>query len=153
MDHENPQLPGGLRAGDLDLPALVDHMTRIRGVDAGQDFHQRGLAGAVFADERVHLARHDVQADVLYGEDAGETLGDVAETNQRLGDRGARSMGGLKISIPVVRETACRYGQASLINAPLALTVAVDGSSGGCSFIVYSVTHVSRGSPNEPLTG
>ena len=41
-------------------------------MDAGQDLHQRRLAGAVLPDERHDLAE-DVEADVVERDDAGES--------------------------------------------------------------------------------
>ena len=37
----------------------------VRRVDAGEDFHERRFAGAVFADDGKHFAGLDVQVDVL----------------------------------------------------------------------------------------
>jgi hypothetical protein len=45
-------------------------------VDPGQDLDERGLAGAVLAGERVHLAAGEEERDVVEGEDARERLHD-----------------------------------------------------------------------------
>ena len=45
-------------------------------VDAGKDLHQRGLAGAVLADERDDLAARDLEVHLVESEDAGKTFGD-----------------------------------------------------------------------------
>ncbi|MCY1501378.1 hypothetical protein D9M68_354510 [compost metagenome] len=47
------------------------------GIDAAQHLHQRRLAGAVFADERVDLAFADLEADIVQRLDARERLGDA----------------------------------------------------------------------------
>ena len=51
--------------------------------DAVDDLHQRGLAGAVFAEHRVDLAGQHVEVDVVVGDDAGVSLGDAAEREAR----------------------------------------------------------------------
>ena len=48
-------------------------------VEPVEDVHQRRLAGAVLAEQRVHLARLEVEVDVVVGDDAGEALGDAAQ--------------------------------------------------------------------------
>ena len=48
-------------------------------VEAGEDVHQRRLAGAVLAEQRVHLALAQVEVDVVVGDDPGEALGDAAQ--------------------------------------------------------------------------
>ena len=45
-------------------------------LDAGEHLHERGLAGAVLAADRVDLALVDRQGHVLEGDDAGKSLGD-----------------------------------------------------------------------------
>ena len=47
------------------------------GVHAGQDLHQRRLAGAVLAHQRVHLAGAEVEVDAVERGDAGEALADA----------------------------------------------------------------------------
>ena len=48
-------------------------------VEPVEDVHQRRLAGAVLAEERVHLAAAEVEVDVVVGDDAREALGDPAK--------------------------------------------------------------------------
>ena len=47
------------------------------GIDATQNLHQRGFAGAVFADQRVDLALAHLEADIVQRLDAGECLCDA----------------------------------------------------------------------------
>jgi hypothetical protein len=47
-------------------------------VDAGKDLHQRRLAGAVFAHQRVDFAGLQFQADFAERIDTTETLGNPA---------------------------------------------------------------------------
>ena len=51
----------------------------VRAVLAVEGLHQRRLAGAVLAHDRVHLAAADPQLDVAVGDHAGEALGDAAQ--------------------------------------------------------------------------
>ena len=52
-------------------------------LDAGEDLHQRGLAGAVLAHQGVDLAGAEVEVDAVEGGHAGEALGDAAGAQQR----------------------------------------------------------------------
>ena len=52
-------------------------------VEPVEDVHQRRLAGAVLAQQRVHLAAAQVEVDVVVGEHAREPLGDPAELEER----------------------------------------------------------------------
>jgi hypothetical protein len=59
----------------------VEHdaaLVRAVGIDAAQHLHQRGLAGAVFADQRVDLPRLHGEIHVAQGLDSGEALADPA---------------------------------------------------------------------------
>ena len=58
----------------------------IVGVDAGEDFHQRRLAGAVLAHQRVDFAGPQVEADVGKRGDAAEILADAGRRQQRRQD-------------------------------------------------------------------
>ena len=48
-------------------------------VEAGDDLDQRRLAGAVLAEQRMHLAGADVEADPVQRAHAGKRLGDLVE--------------------------------------------------------------------------
>ena len=52
-------------------------------VDAGNEMHQGGLAGAVLADQRMDLAAADLERDAVDGPHAREGLGDVADGQAR----------------------------------------------------------------------
>ena len=52
-------------------------------LQAEQHAHQRALAGAVLAEEGVHLPGVDVEVDVVVGDDAGEPRRDAAHLQQR----------------------------------------------------------------------
>ena len=52
-------------------------------VEPVEDVHQRRLAGAVLAEQRVHLAAAEVEVDVVVGEHAREPLRDPAQLEER----------------------------------------------------------------------
>ena len=56
-----------------------------RSIHAGDDFHQRGFAGAIFAHEQVDLAGVDFQVAVAQSSDAAEALLNVGEGHQHGG--------------------------------------------------------------------
>ena len=56
---------------------------RVGGVHAGEHLHERGLAGAVLADDRVHLAGRAVEVDAVEDPHAEEGLADAAHLEQR----------------------------------------------------------------------
>ena len=70
--------------GEVDRLALEDHLAGVALVDAGQDLHQGGLAGAVLADQGVDLALADVEVDVGERQHAGEALGDPTHLEEEL---------------------------------------------------------------------
>jgi hypothetical protein len=55
--------------------------------DAGQDLHERRLAGAVLADEGMNGRRRDPEAHVGERLDAAVALRDPAHLDERRGDR------------------------------------------------------------------
>ncbi len=59
--------------------------TRIRLVEAGQDLDQRRLAGAVLAEETVHLAAGDREVDIVERFRAAEMLGEARDAKNRDG--------------------------------------------------------------------
>ena len=62
---------------------------------AGHDLDQRGLAGAVFADERMHLARPQIERHPIERAQSGEGLADVSSVEKKVGHvfRGAKRAG------------------------------------------------------------
>ena len=55
--------------------AVDPHVARVGQQRAGQDSHERALAGAVFADHRQHFAAVQAEGHVVQGGDTGKTLG------------------------------------------------------------------------------
>ena len=67
------------RAGEvLDLVVQED-LALVGGVQAVQDVHQRGLAGAVLPEQAVDLARLDDEVDVVVRDERPEALGDASK--------------------------------------------------------------------------
>ncbi len=66
------------RTGDRDRRTVEQDLAGIRCREAVQDVHQRRLAGAVLAEQRVDLARPDVEIDPVVCNDARIALGDPA---------------------------------------------------------------------------
>ena len=56
---------------------------RIPGVDAGEDFHQRRLAGAVLAHQRMDFARHELELNFVKRPHAGKALVEPFDRNER----------------------------------------------------------------------
>ncbi len=66
------------RPRERDRFPIDDHRARVGPVDALQDAHQRGLAGAVAADHRVDRTARDRQVDAVIGEQRAEAPRDAA---------------------------------------------------------------------------
>ena len=82
-----------------DRPAVDADLALVRPVEAGEDVHERALAGAVLAEQRVDLARPQVEVDVVVGEDAREALDDPGRLERgRASSRGRPRRGRSRIS-------------------------------------------------------
>jgi hypothetical protein len=92
VHHPDARLDRVARGTEDDrLPAQED-LAGVGLVEAVQDVHQRRLAGAVLAEERVHLALADVERDIVVGEDTRELLPDSPHfENELLGRHPVRS--------------------------------------------------------------
>ena len=88
VDRRDPVALRVGRALERHLLAVAADRPGVRRVDAGHDLDQRRLAGAVLAQQRVHLARVERQRHV--GERLGgvEALGDALELEDRRGHGG-----------------------------------------------------------------
>jgi hypothetical protein len=73
----------GVRRVDLDRPAVEQDLPLVLRVEAVEDVHERRLARAVLAEQRVHLAFAQVEVDVVVGEDAREAFRDSAQLEDR----------------------------------------------------------------------
>ena len=66
-----------------DARAIDEHLPGVGLFDAPGDLHQRGLAGAVFAEQRDDLSRVHVEGDALQRMHAEEALLDVSKLQNR----------------------------------------------------------------------
>ena len=71
------------RGTEMHFAAVDAHLPLIAGVDAGDDLHQRALAGAVLPDETVNLAGVERKIDGAQGLHAAERLGYAGEFEER----------------------------------------------------------------------
>jgi hypothetical protein len=78
------------------LVAVQQEAAGVRPVHAGEDLHERGLAGAVLADEAVHLAGEELDVAVLERVDRAEALLGVLEDE----DRGPNRMSAIRDGTP-----------------------------------------------------
>ncbi len=84
VDDADAQRLRAARAADLGrLAGDLDH-ARVARMDAGQHLHQRGLARAVLAHERMDLAGTQIEVDLVQRLDAGEALAQAAEGDERV---------------------------------------------------------------------
>ena len=70
------------RGAEVAFDALVDNGAAVGRVLAADDFHQRGLARAIFAANGVNFAAPQVEADTVEGKHPGETFGHVGQAKQ-----------------------------------------------------------------------
>ena len=92
MDHRDAVAQRVERRGELDLLALQPEGAGIGRVDAGDDFHQRRLAGAVLAHQRVDMAALQAERHVVEREHAGKGFADVGDFEQIFGARNGAAL-------------------------------------------------------------
>ena len=85
MDHRDAVLQRVERRRQLDFLALQLEGAGVGRVDAGDDLHQRRLAGAVLAHQRVNVAALQPERDVVERQHAGKGLADVLDLEQIFG--------------------------------------------------------------------
>ena len=76
VHHPDPVLDRGPRRAEHGRLAVDQDLALVGVVEPVEDVHQRRLAGAVLAEQRVHLALAQVEVDVVVRDDAGEALRD-----------------------------------------------------------------------------
>ena len=79
VHHPDPCVDRVVRRAELDRLAVEQDLALVGPVEPVEDVHQRRLAGAVLAEEGVHLAAAQVEVDVVVREDAREALRDAAQ--------------------------------------------------------------------------
>ena len=83
VHHADPALDRVLRRAERDALAVEDDLALVGLREPVEDVHQRRLAGAVLAEQRVHLAAAEVEVDVVVGDGAGEDLRDSPQLEDR----------------------------------------------------------------------
>ena len=87
MDHRDAVLQRVERGSQPNFLAFEPEGAGVRGVDAGDDLHQRRFAGAVLAHQRVDMAALETEGNIVEREHAGERLAHVLDLEQILGIR------------------------------------------------------------------
>ena len=77
MNDRDARALGVLHARELHRRARQPDDAVVLDVHAGEDLHQRALAGAVLADQRMHFAGLQVEVDVDQRRDSAERFGDA----------------------------------------------------------------------------
>ena len=85
VHHEDARVERVARRVEVDAAAVQRDLALVRPVEAGEDVRERALAGAVLAEQRVHLADGGFEVDAVVRDDAGEALRDSAHRNGRRG--------------------------------------------------------------------
>ena len=95
VHHADPGVDPVARGVEGDGLAVDLELALVGAVEAGEDVRERALAGAVLAEQRVHLALERLEVDAVVRDDAGEALRDPAARDRRAraaarrGDRSA----------------------------------------------------------------
>src|SRR3954462_15562234 len=82
VDDLDAERRGVVRRAQRGRLAVEQHFARIIRLDACEPLDQRGLAGAVVADERAHLAGVDLHVHALEHLDGPEALADVTQLDE-----------------------------------------------------------------------
>ena len=122
VHHADPGRERVLRAPDRGRPAAHEDLAPVGPMIAVEDAHQRGLAGAVLADDAVDRAGPDRQADVLVGVDLAEPLVDAAELDDGGRGHGASDVSGSVWHYRPITWSARRSTDAGMVS-PSALAV------------------------------
>src|SRR5262245_39292378 len=93
MYHANATGHSVSGAGKLHRGAVHDNISLIWSGEAIEDVHQRGLAGAVFPQQRVNLACDELEIYMLISRDPGVTFGDTTHFKRQGHGCASRGMG------------------------------------------------------------
>ena len=83
VHHADPGVERLARRGELDRLAVEADHALVGPVEPGEDVRERALAGAVLAEQRVHLALGRLEVDAVVRDDGREPLGDPSELDGR----------------------------------------------------------------------
>ena len=67
VHHPDPGVDPVARRVEGDRSAVDLHLTFVGAIEAGEDVRQRALAGAVLAEQGVHLALERLEVDAVVG--------------------------------------------------------------------------------------
>ena len=81
VHHADAQCIGIVGVLDRDHLAVLADLALFRLIEAEENRHQRGLAGAVFAQQGMNLTLAQLQGNVVIGDDTWELFGDVQHFN------------------------------------------------------------------------
>ena len=87
MHHADAEAVGITRALDLRLLPIDDDLALFRRIEAEEYAHQRGFAGAVFAQQGMDLPFSSMEVDVVVGDQAGEFFDDLTHFDHVLRQR------------------------------------------------------------------
>jgi hypothetical protein len=96
MHHRDAGVERIPRGMELHPLAEERDLALIGPVEPREDVRQRGLTGAVLAQQRVDFAGRRLEVDVLVRDDGGEPLGDAPERDRR------RWRGGVSLPAPTI---------------------------------------------------
>ena len=85
MDHSDSQRVGILGGADGNLPAILEDLTAIRLVDAGEHVHQCSLTASVLTQKAEDFSSVDLEIDLVVGDNGAEGLPDVPQFNCAIG--------------------------------------------------------------------
>src|SRR5262245_26642218 len=85
IDRSNAECPSRVRIDVRQGRAAYDQGAGIGMLGAGDDLDQRGLAGAVFPDKGVHLARPEIERYAIERAEPGEGLADGSSVEEQTG--------------------------------------------------------------------
>ena len=80
-----PDRDGVTRGTDAGRHPLDGDGALVRGVQPGQDVHEGALAGAVLAQQGMHLAPPELEVDVVVGDEPREALDDAPHLDRERG--------------------------------------------------------------------
>jgi hypothetical protein len=83
MHEDNTEGPGLHRGNDLHGRPIDEDRADVFRIESGENAHQRRLAGAVLADQPVHLAREDLEVNVVDRERGAKALGNSLKSDDR----------------------------------------------------------------------
>src|SRR5690606_19765231 len=151
------RLPG---TGEADRLVVEQDLALVGVVEAEEHVHERGLAGAVLAEQRVDLAGLDGEADRIVRDEGSEALGDATEfefhplhpgrwgRRTGTGRRGKHDVPG-RVAAPAHRVVSA-HGRADQLPASgISISPAMIASRSSASFALISSETESSKAPNS----